>query len=140
MPVPFVTVDAFTSVKYRGNPAAVVIFPETEGAPDVAGFPSDTVLAEIAQEFNLSETAFVLRAARARGDALEVDAVAEFDLRWFTASGTEVDLCGHATLAAAHALWDTGVAPPTSPLLFHTRSGPLPVVPQVHPRGTPSMD
>jgi PhzF family phenazine biosynthesis protein len=66
----------------------------------------------VAQEMNLAETAFLLR--RADG----------FDLRWFTPA-LEVDLCGHATLASAHVLWEEGHLPASDPVRFHTRSGVL---------------
>ena len=137
MPIPFVTVDALTSVKYRGNPAAVVMLPaRVEQSHGTDGFPTDAFLIDVAKEMNLSETAFVKpRADAAAADdasahPLDGDAgFAEYDLRWFTRSGTEVDLCGHATLATAHALWSTGAAALTRALRFHTRSGPLAVVP-----------
>ena len=90
------TVDAFTSVPFSGNPAAVAV---------LDGFPDDSVMQSVAREMNLSETAFVV--GRDDGD---------FDLRWFTPT-VEVDLCGHATLAAAHLLG--GAA------RFRTRSGLL---------------
>lgn len=89
-------VDAFTDRPFTGNPAAVAV---------VEDFPDDGVMKAVASEMNLSETAFVM--PRPDGD---------YDLRWFTPT-VEVDLCGHATLAAAHAL---GVSPS-----FHTRSGVL---------------
>jgi PhzF family phenazine biosynthesis protein len=95
-------VDAFTDVPFRGNPAAVCFL---EGARE------DGWLAAVAAEMNLSETAFVT--ARDDGD---------FNLRWFTPV-VEVDLCGHATLAAAHALWEMGYG--GEALRFHTRSGVL---------------
>jgi predicted PhzF superfamily epimerase YddE/YHI9 len=66
----------------------------------------------VAREMNLSETAFVRR----RAD--------DYELRWFTPAA-EVDLCGHATLATAHALWAAGLAEARRPLRFHTRSGLL---------------
>lgn len=132
--IPFVTVDAFTSVKYRGNPAAVVLLPAagTEAAEandrvgsdgdgdggggddcGTDGFPSNDVLEAIAKEMNLSETAFVVPRAGLSGDASREGDEAtppfrEYSLRWFTPSGAEVNLCGHATLATAHALWDVG--------------------------------
>jgi predicted PhzF superfamily epimerase YddE/YHI9 len=90
------TVDAFTSEPFTGNPAAVAL---------VDAFPDPAIMQAVAREMNLSETAFV--AARPDGD---------FDLRWFTPT-VEVDLCGHATLAAAHVL---GGNPQ-----FHTRGGLL---------------
>lgn len=103
MALRFVQVDAFTDRAFAGNPAAVVVLP----APAPAAWMQDC-----AAEMNLSETAFLFR----RGDAA-------FDLRWFTPA-VEVDLCGHATLASAHALWTEGHEP-ARPLTFHTRSGPL---------------
>jgi PhzF family phenazine biosynthesis protein len=66
----------------------------------------------VAQEMNLAETAFLVR----RPDG--------FDLRWFTPA-LEVDLCGHATLASAHVLWEEGHLPAAQPVRFHTRSGVL---------------
>ncbi len=89
-------VDAFTDTPFTGNPAAVVLLPH---------YPDDGWLARVAAEMNLSETAFAVE--RADGD---------HDLRWFTPT-TEVDLCGHATLATAHVLGGSG--------RFHTRSGLL---------------
>lgn len=96
MEVALTTVDSFTAVPFTGNPAAIAV---------VDAFPDDQVMQAIAREMNLSETAFVV----ARTDG-------EYDLRWFTPS-VEVDLCGHATLAAAHLLG--------TPVRFHTRSGVL---------------
>lgn len=98
-----VQVDAFTSEPFRGNPAAVCV---------VEGERDDTWRAAVAREMNLSETAFLER----REDG--------WGLRWFTPA-TEVDLCGHATLASAHALWELQLAAPGAPLRFHTRSGVL---------------
>jgi PhzF family phenazine biosynthesis protein len=95
-------VDAFTDRPFSGNPAAVCIL--ERAAPD-------EWMAAVAMEMNLSETAFLLR--RADG----------WSLRWFTPA-VEVDLCGHATLASAHAIWDDGLDPGTT-LRFHTRSGLL---------------
>ena len=66
----------------------------------------------VAAEMNLSETAFVVRGADG------------FDLRWFTPT-VEVDLCGHATLAAAHVLWSQGLVPATEHIVFSSASGPL---------------
>ena len=154
--LPFVTVDAFTSVRFGGNPAAVVVLPREEPgkrrhAPPPEGikwefgkmpashelsgrdgWPPDLFLQDVAREMNLSETAFVREkldrrktVGRGEGEELFVD----YDLRWFTPSGTEVDLCGHATLASAHALWDTARVAPFAVIRFHTRSGILPVVP-----------
>jgi predicted PhzF superfamily epimerase YddE/YHI9 len=96
-------VDAFTDRPFGGNPAAVCWL---EREAD-AGW-----MQQVAAEMNLSETAFV----RPLAEGLE--------LRWFTPA-VEVDLCGHATLATAHALWTEGRAPADRPLRFHTRSGVL---------------
>ncbi len=97
-------VDAFTSEPFGGNPAAVCLLP----APADAGW-----MQRVAREMNLSETAFLVR--RADGG---------FDLRWFTPA-VEVDLCGHATLASAHVLWEEKHLPPDATAVFHTRSGRL---------------
>jgi PhzF family phenazine biosynthesis protein len=96
-------VDAFTARAFRGNPAAVCLL----AAPRPARW-----MQSVAAEMNLAETAFVQPLAGA------------FRLRWFTPL-VEVDLCGHATLAAAHVLWTEGVAPPGELLRFRTRSGVL---------------
>ena len=108
MSLPLFVVDAFTDRPFAGNPAAVVWL-------DV--MPDDDRLGDIAAEMNLSETAFVRPRAGGHGG--------EFDLRWFTPAKIEVDLCGHATLAAAHTLWAGGRIAPSQPITFHTRSGPL---------------
>lgn len=108
MAVPAFIVDAFTDRAFAGNPAAVVILPEHDAAPD-------SWLASVAAEFNLSETAFVV--PRPEGG---------WFLRWFTPT-IEVELCGHATLAAAHVLSEhLGTTDPA--IEFHTRwSGVLAV-------------
>lgn len=98
-----IQVDAFTAEPFRGNPAAVVPL-ETER--------DDAWMRSVAREMNLSETAFVRPAADG------------FSLRWFTPA-VEVDLCGHATLATAHVLWETGRLGPTAEARFQTRSGLL---------------
>jgi predicted PhzF superfamily epimerase YddE/YHI9 len=100
--VRIVQVDAFTDRAFSGNPAAVCVLPE---AADEAW------MQRVALEMNLSETAFLV--ARADG----------YDLRWFTPS-VEVDLCGHATLASAHVLWEDGHTKEDD-ISFHTRSGVL---------------
>lgn len=97
-------IDAFTDRPFAGNPAAVCLLPEPR--PD--GF-----LQSLAREMNLSETAFLTR--RDDGD---------WGLRWFTPL-TEVELCGHATLASAHFLWQQGHAGAGDSLRFYTQSGPL---------------
>jgi PhzF family phenazine biosynthesis protein len=99
----FFHVDAFASRPFEGNPAGVCLL-ESERPDDW--------MQHVAAEVNLSETAFLLPAARA------------FRLRWFTPE-TEVPLCGHATLASAHALWEAGVLPADDAALFETRSGRL---------------
>lgn len=100
---PLVQVDAFTAQPYGGNPAAVCVL--SEPSPD-------DWMQRVAQEMNLSETAFLLP----EGDG--------YRLRWFTPT-VEVDLCGHATLASAHALWSEGHLPPDQEARFYTRSGLL---------------
>jgi len=94
-------IDAFTDRPFAGNPAAVCLL-ERE-APEAW-------MAAVAAEMNLSETAFVVP----RDDG--------YGLRWFTPA-CEVELCGHATLASAHALFEEGLASP--PVTFHTKSGAL---------------
>lgn len=99
-------VDAFTDKPFAGNPAAVCVLPDRR---------DETWMQNVAREMNLSETAFLR------------EQEAGFDLRWFTPA-VEVDLCGHATLASAHVLWETGLLAPTEPARFHTRSGLLSAV------------
>lgn len=103
MTVPLAHVDAFADRPFGGNPAAVCLLPAARDA----GW-----MQHVAQEMNLAATAFLVPRG---GD--------EFDLRWFTAA-VELDLCGHATLASAHTLWQRGVLP-SSAVRFHTRSGVL---------------
>lgn len=98
-------VDAFTDRPFAGNPAGVLLLDD---------FPDDTWLQHVAREVNHAETAFA-HPLPAGGDA-------DWALRWFTPA-TEVDLCGHATLATAHVLHTTGVASGT--VRFATRSGVL---------------
>ena len=100
MPSALLGIDAFTDEPFRGNPAAVCLLEDPR---------DDDWMQSLAAEMNLSETAFVL----ARDDR-------SYDLRWFTPA-LEVELCGHATLASAHALWQTRRQPPESPVTFHTR-------------------
>ena len=96
-------VDAFTNQPFRGNPAAVCILPAAR---------DDAWMRDIAREMNLSETAFLVP----QGDG--------YNLRWLTPT-VEVDLCGHATLANAHVLWEAGFLAPEHTARFYTRSGLL---------------
>lgn len=96
-------VDAFTEKPFSGNPAAVCL---------LTGPEDDQWMQQLAQEMNLSETAFLL---------WQKDG---FNLRWFTPA-VEVDLCGHATLASAHILWEQEYLSPGEQARFHTRSGLL---------------
>jgi PhzF family phenazine biosynthesis protein len=96
-------VDAFTDKPFAGNPAGVCVLPEPR---------SERWMQDVAREMNLSETAFLLK---------QEDG---FQLRWFTPAA-EVELCGHATLASAHILWETEYLQPQEQARFHTRSGLL---------------
>jgi PhzF family phenazine biosynthesis protein len=104
-----VQVDAFTSRPFAGNPAAVCV---------LSGPADDAWMQAVAREMNLSETAFAHPLGPGPTQA------AEFRLRWFTPE-VEVDLCGHATLATAHVLWEDGHLPPGTTARFQTRSGRL---------------
>jgi PhzF family phenazine biosynthesis protein len=96
-------VDAFTNRPFAGNPAAVCVLPTA----------ADPVwMQNVAREMNLAETAFLVRQADG------------YDLRWFTPT-VEVDLCGHATLASAHVLWEEGHLAAATQARFHTKSGRL---------------
>lgn len=101
MSLRIVQIDAFASRPFAGNPAAVCLLGE---------YPSDEWLLSVAREMNLSETAFV----KCRHDG--------FELRWFTPE-VEVELCGHATLASAHFLWQEGILDSVETARFHTLSG-----------------
>lgn len=107
--VPIFQLDAFTTRRFSGNPAAVVPLDD---------FPDDALLQAIAAENNLSETAFLVSAGE------------DYRLRWFT-PGVEVPLCGHATLASAAVVLER-LQPHRDSVVFYTASGPLPV------RRTPS--
>ncbi|MCJ7442855.1 MAG: PhzF family phenazine biosynthesis protein [Thermoanaerobaculaceae bacterium] len=96
-------VDSFTAEPFSGNPAGVCLLTEPR---------DERWMQAVAREMNLSETAFLLR----EGDG--------FRLRWFTPA-VEVELCGHATLASAHVLWEEGVLAPSETARFATRSGEL---------------
>lgn len=96
-------VDAFAKAAFQGNPAGVCLFVEDQ---------SEEWMQHMAEEVNVSETAF-LRPVNGG-----------YSLRWFTPE-TEVDLCGHATLASAHILYSQGYADPSGEIVFHTKSGIL---------------
>jgi len=99
-------IDAFTNRPLSGNPAAVCFLDHEADA---------TWMQAVGNEMNLPETAFVRPIAGPPGS---------YELRWFTPA-VEVDLCGHATIASAHALWQEGRVPAGQPIFFHTRSGIL---------------
>jgi predicted PhzF superfamily epimerase YddE/YHI9 len=103
MAIRIVTVDAFTDAAFAGNPAAVCILSEPR---------PEEWMRNVAREMNLSETAFLLP----NDDG--------FHLRWLTPA-VEVDLCGHATIASAHVLWQDSHLPVGRQARFHTRSGLL---------------
>lgn len=104
MPCRIATVDSFTDRPFGGNPAGVCV---------LGAMPSEAWMQSVAAEMNLSETAFVAPMGDGR-----------WHLRWFTPT-VEAELCGHATLAAAHFMWETGVLAAGSEARFHTMSGPL---------------
>lgn len=99
-------VDAFTSEPFSGNPAAVCVLLEERDA---------MWMQNVAREMNLAETAFLVPRPDGHG------------LRWFTPT-VEMDLCGHATLASAHVLWETGKLAASETASFYTRSGLLTAV------------
>lgn len=108
MQLPFYQVDAFTDRLFAGNPAAIVLAPS----------PLDAALMQqIAAENNLSETAFI--SPWSESTAIQ----AAMDIRWFTPT-LEVELCGHATLAAAHVIFAQS-ASSLKEIHFNSRSGPL---------------
>lgn len=133
--LPVVTVDAFAQEAYAGNPAAVVVAPGVHSAQEAAGWleatpapatpasravgpfgAADAALARVAGEMNLSETAFLWPLDDGT-----------FLIRWLTPA-VEVDLCGHATLAAAHTLWEEGYIPSSQRVVrLCSRSGMLAV-------------
>jgi PhzF family phenazine biosynthesis protein len=132
MALPIYKVDAFTAKPFTGNPAGVCILTKKV---------SEEWMKAVAREMNLSETAFLLPVEDAVKDPqagkdkkTAKESMAEdtqvgkgqlvFNLRWFTPM-VEVDLCGHATLASAHILWETGRLLPSQQARFHTRSGML---------------
>lgn len=101
--IPLFHVDAFTDRPFAGNPAAVCVLP---------AWPGDEWLQAVAREMNLSETAFLVKQRD------------HFDLRWITPT-VEVELCGHATLASAHVLWQQKLVGFDPAIQFSTRSGIL---------------
>lgn len=101
---PIIQVDAFTAEPFRGNPAAVCLLREEASA---------AWMQAVAAEMNLSETAFVQHRAGS-----------DFSIRWFTPT-VEVPLCGHATLASAHVLWEEKLVLRQERITFHARSGLL---------------
>ena len=104
MPLAITQVDAFTSVPFAGNPAAVCVLDRPAPEPWMQA---------VASEMNLAETAFLVP-----------DGADSYGLRWFTPT-VEVDLCGHATLAAAHVLWESGRLDRSETARFLTKSGVL---------------
>lgn len=106
MAIAYRVVDAFATEPFTGNPAAVCL---------VDRFLPDDLMQRIAREMNLSETAFAAPRTGSR-----------HALRWFTPAA-EVDLCGHATLATAHVLFETGRVEAGGEVRFDTRSGELAV-------------
>lgn len=105
MTIPLAWVDSFSDAPFGGNPAGVCLLDQ----------PLDEArMQSIAFELGIAETAFLVPR----------DSPTTFDLRWFSPA-TEIDLCGHATLASAHVLRQWGTVDGTSPLTFHTKSGPL---------------
>jgi PhzF family phenazine biosynthesis protein len=99
----FYVVDAFTNLPFTGNPGCVCLLSEPR---------EDQWMQQVAFEMNLSETAFILKQEQG------------YSLRWFTPK-IETDLCGHATLAAAHMIWEKGLLSKSETINFHTRSGVL---------------
>lgn len=104
MRTPIYKLDAFTTRRFSGNPAAVL---------PMTAFPSDQVMQAIAAENNLAETAFLVREG------------SDYRLRWFTPT-VEVPLCGHATLASAAVVMER-LEPARNSVVFHSKSGPLTV-------------
>jgi len=103
MPLTIYQVDSFTDRPFAGNPAGVCILSEPK---------TELWMQSVAKEMNVAETAFLVP----QGD--------DFSLRWFTPA-VEVDLCGHATLASAHILWESGALTHGAEARFHTKSGLL---------------
>jgi PhzF family phenazine biosynthesis protein len=100
-------VDAFTGEPYKGNPAGVCVLPEAK---------DEAWMQAVAREMNVAETAFLI-----------ADGANSFGLRWFTPT-VEIALCGHATLASAHILWEEGIVTADQQIVFSTQSGELTAV------------
>lgn len=115
MKIPIFHVDSFTVKPFKGNPAGVCLLEQPR---------DDAWMQAIATEMRLSETAFL----SPKGN--------DYNLRWFTPS-TEVDLCGHATLASAHILFELGFYDPDETIFFHTKSG---VITATFDHGTIELD
>ncbi len=116
--LPICQVDAFTDRAYSGNPAAVCLVRPTQCPPQ------PDRMQQIAAEWNLSETVFVMSTAQQAGDQQPVapgfyPQVDRLNIRHFTPK-VEVPLCGHVTLASAHLIWDLGIALFHEPVSFQT--------------------
>jgi predicted PhzF superfamily epimerase YddE/YHI9 len=103
MATPFYLVDSFTAEPYAGNPAGVCF---------VQDWPSEKAMMALAGEMSLAEIAYLQEDGQG------------YRLRWFSPK-VEVQLCGHATLASAHIVWETARRPQDGPLRFETLSGEL---------------
>lgn len=118
--VPLWLVDAFTRDPFRGNPAGVCL---------VQDFPEDSVMQSLAFELHWSETAFI---KLLKDEAIQESAsyrTDRFHIRWFSPRD-EAPICGHATLAAAHFLFESGTAK-TDMIHFHSKAGPLTVTREI---------
>lgn len=115
MKIPLFQVDSFTVKPFKGNPAGVCLLEQSR---------DEVWMQAVANEMKLSETAFLCP----KGN--------DYNLRWFTPS-TEVDLCGHATLASAHILFELGFYDPDETIFFHTKSG---VITACFDHGTIELD
>lgn len=126
--IPYAVVDGFVGENCKGNAAAVVVLSE---------WKDDKWMQEVAVEFNLSATAYVVKREKEQPEEKEkneqiVDskesepqhAIHEYDLRWFT-PGLEVNLCGLGTIATAHVLYHTGTVSKQDTIFFHTTGGLL---------------
>lgn len=127
MPLPLYIVDAFTDRPFAGNPAGVCVL-NGEGNNKHHGWPAEAWMQSVAAELKHAETAFILPTSPEESNPAEASAsdgprdARHYPIRYFSPA-VEVALCGHATLAAAHALWQHGHAPPGTPLVFRTHEG-----------------